>query len=117
VYVFTAINDIPRFEARFFSPGMSIEDPATGSAARPLAAYLWTSGNPAVLASQKNNGGIAYVEMVQGLKTGRECLMKLAIDDQGSSVDVGISGTCVLVADGNIVIPSPEIVFKSDVNC
>jgi PhzF family phenazine biosynthesis protein len=64
VYVFTAVNgrdDIPRFEARFFSPGMSMEDPATGSAAGPLAAYLWTSANPAVLASQKTNGGIAYV--------------------------------------------------------
>jgi hypothetical protein len=55
--------------------------------------------------------------MFQGLKIGKECLMKLAIDDQGSSVDLGISGTCVLVADGDIVIPSPEIVFKSDVSC
>ncbi|KAJ5808625.1 hypothetical protein N7474_009894 [Penicillium riverlandense] len=120
VYVFTAVDgrcDIPRFEARFFSPSMSMEDPATGSAAGPLAAYLWTTANPAILASQKTNGGIAYVEVIQGLKTGRECLMKLAIDDQGSSVDLAISGTCVLVADGNIVIPSPEIVFKSDGSC
>ena len=93
-----------------------MEDPATGSAAGPLAAYLWTSGNPAVLATQKNNGRIAHVEVIQGLKTGRECLMKLAIDDQGSSLDLRISGTCVLAADGKIVIPSPEIVFSSDVS-
>lgn len=41
VYVFTSAeneseSETPRFEARFFSPGMSMEDPATGSAAGPL---------------------------------------------------------------------------------
>ncbi|OQE01177.1 hypothetical protein PENVUL_c044G08751 [Penicillium vulpinum] len=48
VYVFASIQDesesnTPRFVARFFSPGISMEDPATGSAAGPLAAYLWAN--------------------------------------------------------------------------
>lgn len=108
VYVFTSAeneseSETPRFEARFFSPGMSMEDPATGSAAGPLAAYLWANN---ALASEGN--GISQIEVVQGVRTGRRCLMNLSIEpDRG----ITISGTGVLVADGNIMIPRSDVSF------
>lgn len=110
VYVFTAVesrNGIPRFEARFFSPGMGMEDPATGSAAGPLAAYVWSQARELVPALP---GDESKLEVVQGLKIGRECLMKVTVDRWGPG-SIGLSGTGVLVADGNIVIPSSDIAF------
>ncbi|KUM56754.1 hypothetical protein ACN42_g10450 [Penicillium freii] len=112
VYVFTfaeneSESETPRFEARFFSPGMSMEDPATGSAAGPLAAYLWENK---VLASVENE--VSQIEVMQGVQTGRRCLMNLSIEpDRGDSVIITISGTGVLVADGNITIPSSDVSF------
>lgn len=112
IYVFTSADNeseskTPRFEARFFSPGMSMEDPATGSAAGPLAAYLWSNN---VLTSVEN--GVSRVEVVQGVQTGRRCLMNLSIEPNNEdSVSITISGTGVLVADGNIMIPSSEVLF------
>jgi PhzF family phenazine biosynthesis protein len=98
----------PRFEARFFSPGMSMEDPATGSAAGPLAAYLWANN---ALTSVDNGG--ARIEVVQGVQTGRRCLMNLSIEpNEGAPVSITISGTGVLVANGNIVIPSSGLSFS-----
>ncbi|KAJ5205682.1 Phenazine biosynthesis PhzF protein [Penicillium cf. griseofulvum] len=97
----------PRFEARFFSPGMSMEDPATGSAAGPLAAYLWANN---ALTSVDNGG--ARIEVVQGVQTGRRCLMNLSIEpNKGDPVSITISGTGVLVANGNIMVPSSGLSF------
>lgn len=113
VYVFTTVESkhgIPRFEARFFSPGMSMEDPATGSAAGPLAAYLWNNARETISAFKKDDSGSAYVEVIQGLKIGRECLMKLGMSSHGRG-DIEILGTGVLVADGTIAIPSSDIAF------
>ncbi|KAJ5476077.1 Phenazine biosynthesis PhzF protein [Penicillium sp. IBT 31633x] len=107
VYVFTTAEDdavlhTPRFEARFFSPGMSMEDPATGSAAGPLAAYLW--GKRALV---HVDNGANRIEVIQGVQTGRRCLMELNIESSKEAlVNITISGTGVLVADGNITIPS-----------
>ncbi|KAJ5962335.1 Phenazine biosynthesis PhzF protein [Penicillium viridicatum] len=112
VYVSTSAeneseSETPRFEARFFSPGMSMEDPATGSAAGPLAAYLWANK---ALASVENE--VSQIEVMQGVQTGRRCLMNLSIEpDRGDSVIITISGTGVLVADGNITIPSSDVSF------
>ncbi|CAI7645751.1 unnamed protein product [Penicillium viridicatum] len=112
VYVFTfaeneSESETPRFEARFFSPGMSMEDPATGSAAGPLTAYLWANK---ALASVENE--VSQIEVMQGVQTGRRCLMNLSIEpDRGDSVIITISGTGVLVADGNITIPISDVSF------
>jgi len=112
VYVFTSVahestSETPTFEARFFSPGMSMEDPATGSAAGPLAAYLWEN-----CAVKSTANGISQIEIIQGVQTGRKCLMKLSIEpNKEGSINIMISGTGVLVADGNIVIPSSDISF------
>lgn len=115
VYVFTAVerkNGLPRFEARFFSPGMGMEDPATGSAAGPLAAYVWSQARELVTVLPGDESKLERVELevVQGLKTGRECLMKVTVGRRGPG-SIELSGTGVLVADGNIVIPSSDIVF------
>jgi PhzF family phenazine biosynthesis protein len=112
VYVFTAVegkNGVTRFEARFFSPGMGMEDPATGSAAGPLAAYIWTHARELVSAQESETKAVD-IEVVQGLKTGRECLMKVTVGRCGLG-SIELSGTGVLVADGNIAIPSADIVF------
>lgn len=112
VYVFTAVqgkNGVPRFEARFFSPGMGMEDPATGSAAGPLAAYIWTHARDLVSAQEGESKDVG-IEVVQGLKTGRECLMKVTVGRRGPG-SIELSGTGVLVADGNIAIPSSDLVF------
>ncbi|KAL5339508.1 Diaminopimelate epimerase-like protein [Aspergillus crustosus] len=111
VYAFTPVGkdgDILKLEARFFSPGMGMEDPATGSAAGPLAAFLSTNGIVSVA-----NGGSAEIQVVQGLKKGRECVMKLtASKDAGSdALKIRISGTGVLVAEGNLAVPSEDISF------
>lgn len=116
VYVFSSVErepavpgvNIPRFEARFFSPAMSMEDPATGSAAGPLAVYLWANKALDCLHKEKKE-----VEVVQGLNIGRECLMKLTLEPEESAGSIGIviSGTAVSVAEGNIVIPTPHTSF------
>ncbi|OQE43361.1 hypothetical protein PENCOP_c003G08083 [Penicillium coprophilum] len=98
----------PRFEARFFSPGMSMEDPATGSAAGPLAAYLWENN---ALTSVEN--GVSQIEVLQGIETGRRCLMNLSVEpNKEDSVSITISGTGVLVASGSIMIPSSGLSFS-----
>ncbi|KAF7585900.1 hypothetical protein BBP40_009882 [Aspergillus hancockii] len=116
VYVFTLLNqysptlstDVPRYEARFFSPGMSMEDPATGSAAGPLGAYLSVNGALGSAGNEKKE-----IQVFQGLKVGRECVMNLTIvpNEEGSSVGIVISGTAAPVADGSIRIPAPTTIF------
>ncbi|KAF9892796.1 hypothetical protein FE257_000385 [Aspergillus nanangensis] len=103
VYVFAEVrgglaSGKARFEARFFSPGMAMEDPATGSAAGPLVGYLWR------LADCEGKG---RVEVVQGLAVGRECLMVVDVDGDG----VEIEGTGVRVAEGEIVLPEDGVTF------
>jgi PhzF family phenazine biosynthesis protein len=117
VYVFTSVDvdvdsegeqesAIPRFEARFFSPGMGKEDPATGSAAGPLAAYLWN--NNAVGFGDR----VARIEVLQGIQAGRRCLMNVCIEAVGDVASVSISGTGILVAEGDIIVPRPGLAFQ-----
>ncbi|KAH6838676.1 phenazine biosynthesis protein [Chaetomium sp. MPI-CAGE-AT-0009] len=114
LYLFTPVaaveaGGVPTFQARFFSPGMSGEDPATGSAAGPLAAYLYNHG---VLRLDSVDRG--KIVVYQGLRVGRECIMNVEVTPQGGNkgvVDVDIVGSGVQVAQGEILIPSGNIVF------
>ncbi|KAL4886912.1 hypothetical protein BJY04DRAFT_176803 [Aspergillus karnatakaensis] len=111
VYAFTPIgsaDNVLQLEARFFSPGMGMEDPATGSAAGPLAAFLATNGIVNV-----EDGGSVSIQVVQGLKKGRVCRLRLtASKEAGSSLlKIRISGTGVLVAEGNLAVPSKDTEF------
>lgn len=92
------------YEARFFSPGMSGEDPATGSAAGPFSAYLYNSGALEV------TGGSGEIEVHQGLQVGRHCVIRVRAEE-GAEVNVDIIGGGVSVADGSIRAPSKELEF------
>ncbi|KAA8652670.1 hypothetical protein EYZ11_001039 [Aspergillus tanneri] len=105
VYLFAPVGEadggIPRFEARFFSPGMGCEDPATGSAAGPLVAYLWENGVVGSLGQD-----LVQVEVVQGLQRGRECVMKVGLlMKDGKPMGVMLRGKGTLVAEGRLVVP------------
>ncbi|KAK2761156.1 hypothetical protein FQN54_001677 [Arachnomyces sp. PD_36] len=117
VYIYTpttknipSIPSVPKFQARFFSPGMSGEDPATGTASGPLAANLYANGFLDVSPGQS-----AKVAVLQGLKVGRECLMELNIENAGGSgngpFQISISGGGTQVVSGSLVAPALETVF------
>ncbi|OQE96726.1 hypothetical protein PENNAL_c0001G00645 [Penicillium nalgiovense] len=95
VYVFAeneSASKTPRFEGRFFSPRISMDDPATGSAAGPLAAYLWANN---VLTSVEN--GVSRIEVVQSVQSGRRCLINLGIEpNKEDSVSVTMELACWL---------------------
>jgi trans-2,3-dihydro-3-hydroxyanthranilate isomerase len=77
--------------ARFFNPTIGIaEDPATGTAAGPLAAYLVGHG----LAKP----GVVTIE--QGTAMGRRSLIQAEV----GSHTVRISARCVVVASGNLSV-------------
>jgi trans-2,3-dihydro-3-hydroxyanthranilate isomerase len=64
------------------------EDPATGSAAGPLLAYLHA------------RAGAERVDVHQGLEMGRPSLLRCSLDDESGRVRVG--GDVVLVAEGTV---------------
>ena len=91
-YVFTTADDGADAYARFFNPTMGIaEDPATGTAAGPLAAYLTAHGD--VRADRP-------VLIQQGDATGRPS--RLRVDVAGDRVR--LSGTGLVVATGHLTI-------------
>ncbi len=77
--------------ARFFNPTVGIsEDPATGSAAGPLAAHLVRAG--------KATGRVA---VEQGHAQGRPSTLVIEVADGGS---VSLIGRCVLSAQGTLAV-------------
>jgi PhzF family phenazine biosynthesis protein len=101
-------SELPTFQARFFSPGMSGEDPATGSAAGPLAGYLHNYGALTVVA-----GGVGKLLVLQGLQVGRTCLLTLSVakEEGAENVSISISGTGVEVATGSVAVPGLDMKF------
>jgi trans-2,3-dihydro-3-hydroxyanthranilate isomerase len=82
-----------RWKTRNFAPAMGIaEDPATGSAAGPLAVHL------------ARHGRIAFgqeIEIRQGAETGRPSLLRaLAVGAADAIERVEVSGAAVIVARG-----------------
>jgi trans-2,3-dihydro-3-hydroxyanthranilate isomerase len=76
--------------ARFFNPTAGIkEDPATGSAAGPLAAYL-----------RKNRSAGADVVIEQGYAMGRPSTLHVRVD--GDRVE--IAGAAVVIAEGRLSV-------------
>ncbi|KAK0117360.1 hypothetical protein ONS96_013191 [Cadophora gregata f. sp. sojae] len=97
------------YQARFFSPGMAGEDPATGSAAGPLSAYLHTKGQLELV------DDIGNITVRQGVRVGRECLIKVTLTKNEQSGDndlnVDFSGSGVEVASGEIQVPAVTLAF------
>ncbi|WP_432419787.1 PhzF family phenazine biosynthesis protein [Baekduia alba] len=79
--------------ARFFNPTVGLwEDPATGSAAGPLA--WWIAGS----------AGPARIGIDQGHALGRPSRIAVAVDGDA----VTLRGSAVLTGDGNLHIPEHE---------
>lgn len=125
LYLFTAMSPGDRddddddatsaYQARFFSPGMSGEDPATGSAAGPLAAYLYRHGH-----LRLDGAGVGRIVVYQGLKVGRRCVMRVELsvgahdgagDEEERTLEVDIVGGGAQVAEGRIAVPDSTTVF------
>jgi trans-2,3-dihydro-3-hydroxyanthranilate isomerase len=85
-YVFSEENGI-HYARSFFAAGSFVaEDPATGSAAGALGAYLYTQR------------GLTALQVSQGTEMGRGATIHVEIDPSGDIVKVG--GTAVVVARG-----------------
>lgn len=93
-YCFTIPNNDPEYlaHARFFNPGIGIdEDPATGSAAGPLAGYLLQKG---YVRSETD------YKVLQGAQIGRPSVIHFNATSEG----IWISGSAVIVMEGKIRI-------------
>jgi trans-2,3-dihydro-3-hydroxyanthranilate isomerase len=89
--------------ARVFAAGAGVpEDPATGSAAVALGAFLVVSG------AVDADGETAY-DVLQGVEMGRPSLLRCAVVARdGKPVETRVSGSTVPVARGEIRIPSAQ---------
>ncbi len=82
-----------RWKTRMFAPAHGVdEDPATGSAAGPLAVHL------------ARHGRIAFgdeIEISQGVEIGRPSTLFARAEGEGDRIDaVGVGGSAVIVARG-----------------
>lgn len=95
----SAIERRTPIRARMFAPSLGIgEDPATGSAAATLAAYL----------AMRNDSANARLDWVveQGVEMGRPSVLKLSADiSRGEVSGIRVGGQCVLVSEGTMTVP------------
>ena len=89
-----------RWKTRMFAPALGVaEDPATGSAAGPLAVHL------------ARHGRIPFgrrIEIEQGAEIGRPSLLQAcAVGDEQALQAVEVGGAVVVVAQGEFALPSP----------
>jgi trans-2,3-dihydro-3-hydroxyanthranilate isomerase len=87
-----------RWKTRMFAPGGGVpEDPATGSAAGPLAVHL------------ARHGRIAFgdeIEISQGNEIGRPSTLYARVDGSADRIDrVEVGGSAVVVARGEFRLP------------
>ncbi|MGI8508737.1 MAG: PhzF family phenazine biosynthesis protein [Gemmatimonadaceae bacterium] len=96
----SAIERRTPIRARMFAPSLGIgEDPATGSAAAALAAYL----------AMRNDSANARLDWVveQGVEMGRPSVLRLSADiDHGAVSAVRVGGQSVLVSEGMMTVPA-----------
>lgn len=93
-YCFTLLENDPHYlaQARFFNPGIGIdEDPATGSAAGPLAGYLLQKGYVRPEVDYK---------ILQGAQIGRPSVVHFNAASDG----IWISGSAIIVMEGKLHI-------------
>jgi trans-2,3-dihydro-3-hydroxyanthranilate isomerase len=82
-----------RWKTRMFGPALGVaEDPATGSAAGPLAVHL------------VRHGRVAFgtdIEIVQGVEIGRRSVLHARVEGSADRIDgVFVGGSAVIVARG-----------------
>lgn len=93
--VLAYLREGQQIEARMFAPlGGITEDPATGSAAAALAAFLG-----------RLDGTSQRFEISQGVKMGRPSRIEAAVTvEDGTPVEVAVAGDAVKVMEGRIVL-------------
>ena len=100
VYVFAPVGTPNHFYCRLLSfdnVGV-VEDPATGSAAGPLGAYLVRYG-------LANGGDVVKIEVSQGVKMGRPSVLHVLVHRDGPrSRRVEVGGSAVFVLQGELEI-------------
>ncbi len=86
------------WKVRSFAPALGVpEDPATGSAAGPLAVHLARHGR---------TGFGEEIEISQGAETGRPSQLHARVDGSPERIDrVQVGGSAVIVARGEFSIP------------
>ena len=82
-----------RWKTRMFGPALGVaEDPATGSAAGPLAVHL------------ARHGRVAFgteIEIVQGVEIGRRSVLRARVEGSAERIErVFVGGSAVIVARG-----------------
>jgi trans-2,3-dihydro-3-hydroxyanthranilate isomerase len=88
-------HDGSRIRARMFSPlSGTIEDPATGSAATPLAALL--------LSLTKDSE--RRYEIAQGVEMGRPSLLRASAHRATDGIRASVGGGCVPVLKGEVTL-------------
>jgi trans-2,3-dihydro-3-hydroxyanthranilate isomerase len=93
-YVFAAGADF--YKARFFAPSAGVdEDPATGSAAGPLAVHLARHGRIAFG---------AQIRIEQGAEVRRPSVLHAVAHRRDEQIAVEVGGAAVLVARGSFTI-------------
>lgn len=95
--------------ARVFVPGLSVpEDPATGSAAAALGAYLGTRDTTGATA-------LHYV-VEQGFEMGRPSILVIDVEKSDGNVTcVRVGGEAVMVSEGEIDVPAGATVTPARV--
>ena len=88
VYVFSEENGIHHARSYFAAGSFVAEDPATGSAAGALGAYMY------------KHRGLTALQVSQGIEMGRGATIHVEIASSGELVKVG--GTAVVVARGDL---------------
>ncbi len=87
--------------SRMFAPEHGvIEDPATGSATGPLAAYMMRHG-----IADSRDGTTLVSE--QGSKMGRRSFLHVAIHGDNGSEGIEVGGSVVEFAHGTLAVPAP----------
>ncbi|MEO0915594.1 MAG: PhzF family phenazine biosynthesis protein, partial [Pseudomonadota bacterium] len=89
------VRDGASIDARMFAPlGGILEDPATGSAAAALAAFLG-----------ELDGVSARFDISQGVKMGRPSSIAAGVTvEEGNAVEVTIAGNAVKVMEGALTL-------------
>ena len=104
VYIFSYDPELKGSDlrSRMFAPGFGVaEDPATGSAATALAAYLGVR-------SPQSDGTLKW-QIEQGFEMGRPSLLQaIACKQNGKITATGVGGTAVLVSEGTMEVPTIE---------
>lgn len=98
VYSRDAVAEDANVHARVFVPGLSVpEDPATGSAAVALGAYL---------AARESGEGVFRYVVEQGLEMGRPSRLEVEAERAGRDITaVRVGGRAVLVMEGELTAP------------